>query len=260
MRRAKRILQTVLFTIVTLAFLYSLPVRAQEHTAPVDDAIGSFNTSLPGFGGSYEAPRPPVPNPFAQPASAGGRPAKDGQASDSLPLLQLDRNWLTASAQTGFTAPPSFYSFSHNQATAADWNSALTGVLTAYLNRASTTYVRTTGDLETNGQRREAGATGEPGSQAFTMDWEVVHLVPTRLGSLEVAAGSFRQQLLSYAALPNSPLTDTFAGVSVFANGFESSLTLPDKNLSFSLRFGTQHLGPVLGNAPTKSFELSWTW
>ena len=260
MKALGRIAQTALLTFAMLAFVRPLPVQSQQRPAPVGDAISSFNTSLPGFGTTDQPSKPPAPNPFTRPAGNAGKPANDGQGSDSLPLLRLDRNWITAFTQAEFSAPPDFYSFSHNQAIPAGWNSSVTGVLTGYLNRTSTTYLRTTGDLETNGQRREAGATGEPGSQAFTMEWEAAHLVPTRFGPLEVAAGSFRQQLLSYSAFANSPLTDQLPGQIVSASGFETSLTLPDKNLSFALRFGTQHLGPALGNAHEKSFGLSWTW
>jgi hypothetical protein len=257
MCRATKILPALLFT---AAVLCPRPVHSQQKTTPSADATSAFNTSLPDVGTTYETSKPPVPNPFQRPASSSHKLVDDDVPDDALPLLQLDHNWLTAFAQAGFAAPPEFYSFDHNQTIAADWDNSLTGMLTAYVSSTGTTYVRTTGSLETNGQRRETGATGEPGSQVFTLEWEGAHIVPTRLGPLEVAAGSFRQQLLSYSAFANSPVTDLLPGRVVSANGFETSLTLPDKNLAFSLRFGAQHLGPALGNAHEKSFGLSWTW
>ena len=260
MKQVRRTVLSSLLAVAMACLLCPLRLDGQQKTTSAADATSSFNTVLSGFAGTYQAPKPVAPSPFVRPATRDARPADDEASADGLPLLQLNRNRITAFAQCAFTAPPVFYSFAHNEVTPANWNSAFTGVLTAYVNSSSTTYVRMTGDLETNGQRREATAPGEPGSQALTMEWEMAHLLSTKLGSVEVAAGSFRQQLLSYAPLANSPLTDPFAGSSVAANGFETSLTVPDRNLSFSLRFGAQHLAPVLGTAHTKSFELSWTW
>ncbi len=132
--------------------------------------------------------------------------------------------------------------------------------MTAYLSPSDTTSVRMISDLDIYGQKREAEAVGQPGGQAFTLEWEVAHLVPTRMGFLEVATGTYRQQLLSYAAFPNSPLADALPGYTVFGSGLETSLTLPDKNVTLSVRYGTQHLAQWVEKSHVAMFALSWTW
>ncbi len=231
---------------------------AQQMTAPVESAINPLTTPAPGTALS-QALRPPAPNPFQRPGSSAHQAPGDPDSPDSL-ALHLDHNWASASAHYAFTAPPAFYVPARDAFETRDWSSSTITDIRAYLGRSNTMTARMTGDLEIYGQRREAGAPADPGGESFTMQWELAKLLFTRLGPLEIAAGRFQQQLVSNPAFANSPITDVWAGYSASFGGFETTLTLPDKNLAFSLRFGSQYLGPALGKAHTAVFELSWTW
>jgi hypothetical protein len=177
-------------------------------------------------------------------------------------MLRRDGKWTSALAHYAFDAAPGFYSSSRNQAVGvgADWNSSLTGVFAAYANPKGTSYFRMTTDLELYGQKRDAGEPGPPGGKDITMEWEVAHLIPSRLGSVEFAAGIYRQQLLSYSAFPNTAVADPLPGYTVFGSGVETSVTLPDKNLTLTFRSGRQYLEHGLDKAHVSMFELSWTW
>ncbi len=258
MRGAKRIFQTAFLGVILVALLCPRSVHAQQITSSTQDGGSNFNTAPPSASALAQAAKPPAQNPFQRPSSTHQKADNDDSA-DSL-SLQLDRKWTTALAQAAFTAPPSFYSSCHNLSQTSDWDSVTTGAMTAYITPSYTSYVRMSGEFEMYGQKREAGATAEPGAQIFIMEWELAHLVNTNLGPLEVAGGRYRQQLMSYAAFANSPLQDTFLGYSGSAGGFETSVTLPDKNLTFSLRFGAEHLNATSYKAHTTQFGFSWTW
>src|SRR5271165_4015344 len=187
MRQAIRILRAVICTLAVAAMLFALPVHSQQAPALATSAGANFDPVMTSLGSLAQAAKPVTPDPFQRPGSSR-RKAEDRDSSDSL-SLQLDRKWTTALAQYGFGAPPQFYSFAHNESGASDWDSVASGAVTTYITRSFTTYLRMSSDFETQGQKREAGAIGEPGAQTFTMEWELAHVVPSRLGAMEVATG-----------------------------------------------------------------------
>jgi hypothetical protein len=260
MSRVMRIIGAALIILFGLvALLCPLSVHSQQVSAFAGNAGADFDTVAPHAGVLTQGAKPAAPNPFQQPWTITRKTAHDSLCSDCL-LFQADRRWMTALAQYAFIAPPEFYSFASNQFDTSDWDSVVSGTISAYINRSYTSYIRMSSDLDTSGQRRQAGALGEPGAQTFTMEWEVAHLLPSKLGPLEVAAGRYQQQLVSYSAFANGPLTTPFLGYSGSAAGFETSFTLPDRNISFSFRYGSEHLNATPGKAHATQFEFSWTW
>lgn len=204
-------------------------------------------------------PQPPASDPFQRPGYKPHSAADDNAHADSVPLLQWDPAWSRTYVQYAFAAPPSFYSFAPRQTGSVEWDSALTGVFAASLNGAGT-FTRMTADFETSGERREASAPGNPGDQALTLEWELGRLVPSRLGSVEFAAGIYRQRLLSYAAFANTAIADTLAGSPVTGAGLETSVTLPDRNLSLTFRYGRQRFDHAADTQRAIVLVLSRSW
>jgi len=259
MSRAK-ITDIAIAALASLSVLCPLAARSQQMAAaPAEDVGSGFAMSAPNARALAQTLTPSAPNSFQRPASSGWNRPDDGKSAESL-QWQRDRSRISALALYDFTAPPSFYASSHNQLTASDWNSVASGAITGYLTRYYTTYIRATGEFQLDGEKRESGANGQPGTQTFTTQWESAHLLPSRLGLAEVAAGVYRQQLVSYGSFANSAIADEFAGSSISAHGLETTLTVPDKNLTLSVHHGTQYLGRTLGKAHLTMFELSWTW
>lgn len=167
---------------------------------------------------------------------------------------------MSAAGAYAFAAAPVFYSPSLNASAPGDWDSVLSGAVAAHLNRSRTTDLRVSSDLEYYGQRRQTGSGGEPGGQSLTAEWQVAHLLPSRFGAMEFAAGGYQQRLVSFPAYANGPLTSVLLGYSASSVGFETTVTLPDKNIAFSFRYGTEHIGTNPDKARVAVFELSWTW
>jgi hypothetical protein len=257
MNRAGTIFRTIFLTIALALLVGPAAAAAQQSTPSIEDPLSKLNTSAPSASELSQGLRPQTPNPFQQPGSGVRKGSNDGARADSW-MLQIDRKWTSASAVYAFSAPPGFYSSGRDQSDSNDWDSFVTSEITGYVNRSNTTYLRLSSDLETYGQKREAGDVGGPGGQNLTIQWEAAHLVSSKFGALEIAAGRFQQQLVSNFASPNSPLTDVWAGHAAASAGFETTFTLPDKNIVFSMHGGT--LGPGLGKAHLATFELSWTW
>lgn len=248
-----KIFRAILIGLALLMWVCAIRAASAQQNTTLQNALANLNGSNPA-----QFLRPVAPSPFALPGGSGPKLAADSGSGDSL-ALEKDTHWTITTAQYAFSAEPGFYSTAH-QSRASDWDSVISGGLAAYVNRSNTSYVRMTSELETYGQKRETAAAGQPGGQTLTMEWEVAHLLPTKLGMVEVAAGPYREQAFAYAAFANSPVSDTLLGYSGRTIGFETSITLPDKNLSFSFRRGAQYLGPALDKARLATFELSWTW
>ena len=259
MSGAKSILHASVLVLEMMALLRPLAAKAQQVTSSVEDQSGDVNKLASSAKALSDTSQPADLNPFDRPWSSQRKSADDAESSDSL-LIEMDRKWAITSAAYSFTATPDFYSPAHNALNSADWNSSLSGAFATYLNHGGTTSLRMTGDLEIYGQRRDAGMAGNAGAQDFTMEWEISHVVPSRFGSLEVAAGWYQQQLVSYPAFANGPLTDVLLGYSASSVGFETTVTVPDKNISLSFRYGTERVGSTPDKSRAALFEFSWTW
>ncbi len=239
------------------ALLCPLSAHTQQMTSSIQDPGSQVNTLASSARMLAQGTKATSTNPFERPASSEDR--TDSDSPDSL-LLQSDGKFTSYSAEYAFTAPPDFFWFDHDHSDLVEWNSSLTSAFTAYLNPSSTTAMRMTGDLESYGQRRQAGMAGDPGARVFTMQWEASHVVDSPVGSLEIAAGRYRQHLVSYPAFTNGPLTDVLLGYSATSAGFQTTATLPDRNIALSFRYGSEHLGSIANKAHTTLFEFSWTW
>jgi len=241
-----------------LALLRPLPAHAQQMNSSLQQRSDA-STLTPSLNALSQTLTPAPPNPFQRPGNAVHKTADDADAPDSL-LYLMNRTWVSTSAAYSFAAPPSFYAPQHNDFDPAIWNSSVSGAVSASVRRSGTTSVRMSGDLENYGQRRQSGTSGDPGTQTLTMEWEFSQLLPTRLGALEVAAGRYQQQLVSNRAFANGPLTDVLMGYSASSVGFETSFTLPDKNIGLTVRYGTERVGFEAGKSHATTFEFSWTW
>ncbi len=259
MNRAKSVIQAVGVVLTLMALLRPRSIYAQQAPSSAQNSSGGITRLASGASVPPQTFTPPAANPFQRPGSH--ETADRGQPADAA-ILRRDGKWTSALAHYAFDAAPGFYSSSRSQpvGVGADWNSSLTGVFAAYANPEGTTYLRMTTDLELYGQKRNAGEPGFPGGKDITMEWEAAHLIPSRLGSVEFAAGIYRQQLLSYSAFPNTAVADPLPGDTVFGSGVETSFTLPDNNLTLSFRSGRQHLEHGSGKARVSMFELRWTW
>lgn len=250
-----KIFRAILIGLALLMWVCAIRAAAQQNTT-LQNALADINGSNSAM--LYQFLRPVTPSPFALPGGSAHQPVADSNSGDSL-VLEKDTHWTITTAQYAFSAVPGFYSTAH-QTGAGDWDSVISGGLAAYVNHSATSYVRMTSELETYGQKRETGAAGQPGGQTLTMEWEVAHLLPTKLGPLEIATGAYREQAVAHAPFANGPISDALLGYSGTTVGFETSVTIPDKNFTFSFRRGTQNLGPALGKARESIFQFSWSW
>ena len=243
---------TVLMTIslFAAAAMLSPALAGAQQVSPA----GKLDAFMPGA-----MPQPVKPDPFQRPGYKPHSAADENAHADAVPLLQLDRSWNRTYVQYAFAAPTSFYSPGRNQISPAEWDSALTGVFAAYLDHSGT-FTRMTTNLELDGEQREASAVGNPRTQALTAEWELGRLVPSRFGWLDLATGIYRQRLLSYAPFANTAIADTLAGAPVSGAGVESSVTLPDRNLSLTFRYGRQHLDNAQQRQRVVGLGLSWSW
>ncbi|HKD85492.1 MAG TPA: hypothetical protein VKB58_12145 [Terriglobales bacterium] len=243
------------FAFLSLGLLCPLAAKAQKINS------SSYSSSFLNFSSesgesSSEATNPVAPNPFERPWG-NNQQGSDAQSGDALSSV-VDRKWMTAAGAYAFAAAPAFYSSGPVGAEARGWDSDLSGAVAAHLNHSRTTDLRISSDLESYGQRRQTGSGGDPGGQTLTLDWQVAHLLPSRFGAMEVAAGGYEQRLISFPAYANGPLTDVLLGYTASSVGFKASVTLPDKNITFSFRSGTEHVG--IDRARVAIFELSWSW
>ncbi len=261
MNRARSVFRAASLVLTLIALLRSRDFYGQQTTLSTESSSSGITTLASGPSAPSQTFTPPAANPFQRPGSSAHGAAERAQPAEPG-ILRRDCKWTSVLAHYAFDAAPGFYSSSRNQPLggSADWNSSLTGVFAAYAHTKGTSYLRMTTDLELYGQKRDAGEAGFPGGKDITMEWEVAHVIPSRLGSVEFAAGIYRQALFSYSAFPNTAIADPLPGDTVLGSGLETSFTLPDKNLTLSFRSGRQYLEHGSDKALISTFELSWTW
>ena len=244
-----------IFAFIYLGLLCPLTANAQNLNSSLNSS-SFLNFSTQSAGSPPQSADSPASSPYERPWG-NTQQGSDAQSADALSSV-VERKWMSAAGAYAFAAGPAFYSAGFNTSESRDWDSVLSGAVAAHLNRSRTTDLRVSSDLECYGQRRQTGSGGEPGGQALTVEWQVAHLLPSRFGAMEVAAGGYQQRLVSFPAYANGPLTDVLLGYSASSVGFKTSVTLPDKNITFSFRSGTEHVG--IDRARVAVFELSWTW
>jgi hypothetical protein len=257
MKKATQFVPVILMAVTWVALLDPQPGSAQQILASTGDA-GRSVASETGAGQAPTVSQPSSTNTFIRPGGSNRQPAEASSSSDSLGFA-FDRKWASTAAQYTFTAPPAFYNFTRSQpGLAMDWNSALAGAFAVRLSPSGATAIRMTGGLETFGERRGPAALANPGGQSLTVEWEFAHALSSKFGPLELAAGAYKQRLISYPGFADGPTTDVLLGYSAYSTGLETSLTLPDKNFAFSLRYGKQNL--AWEKSRTVIFEFSWGW
>jgi len=221
---------------------------AQQTATPVAQAVT-------GAASASEATVAPS-NLFQRPGETASKTASDG---DGTILLQADSNRTSVLGQYAFTTAGSFYA-DGRAFQRSDWSSDVTGTVTAFFNSSYTSAFRVSGDLLTYGEKRQPGAAGDPGGQTFTAEGEFVRVVSSRLGPLEIGGGSYWQKLVANRAFANGPITQALQQYSGSERGFETTLTLPDRNLVFLFRYGKEDVGIPNVRSHAATFQLSWTW
>jgi hypothetical protein len=238
-------------------FLHLLPltvalfasVSAQQTATPVAQSGN-------GAASASEANVAPG-NLFQRPGETATKTSSD---SDGTLLLQADRNRTSVLGQYAFTAAPGFYSDGRSTFERSDWNSDVTGAVTAYFSSSYTSALRLSADFLSYGEKRQPGGTGDPGGQSFTAEGEFVRVVSSKLGALEIGGGSYWQRLVSNRAFLNGPITQALQQYTGSESGFETTLTLPDRNLVFLFRYGKEDVGVPNLRSHATTFQLSWTW
>ena len=201
--------------------------------------------------------RPQPANPFTLP---GSDDRGNASAADALGV-QFEHARFITSATFAFDAPSEFYTPRRDGVLTGYWNSSLTGSLARSITPSETTYVRFTGDFERFGQRREPSEVVSAGGQTMTFEWELAHLVGSRLGALEFSAGPYRQRSISPPVTSGGgPISDVLLGYSGYESGWETAINLPERNLSLTFRCGNETLGSTRERKRLKLFELSWSW
>jgi hypothetical protein len=256
MTRTRALLLIVLIAAL-LPTLHTPTASAQQTLASLTEKVSAAERTAPAPAATVGSARIASASPFERPEKLASNITTD---TDGSLLLQIDGKRTSLLGQYAFTAPSSFYSPNRTAFNRDEWNSDLAGGVTAFLNSTATSAVRVTGELLTYGEKRQLAAAGAPGGQAFTLEGEFVRVAGSRLGPLEIAEGGYWQKLAAYGAYANSPVTEILQGYSGSERGFQTKITVPDRNLVFLFRYGSEHVGAAYTHSRVATFQLSWTW
>jgi hypothetical protein len=256
MTRARALLLIVLIAAL-LPRLHTPTASAQQTMASLTENVSAAEGTATAPSATGESGTIASPRPFERPEKLASKITTD---TDGSLLLAIDGNRTSFLGQYAFAAPPDFYSPNRTAFNRGDWSSDLSGAFTGFLNSTATSAVRLTGELLTYGEKRKFAAPGAPGGQAFTLEGEFVRVAGSRLGPLEIAEGGYWQKLAAYGAYANSPVTEILQGYSGSESGFQTKITVPDRNLVFLFRYGSEHVGAAYPRSRVATFQLSWTW
>ena len=256
MTRARALLLVVLIAAL-LPMLHAPTASAQQTIASQTENTSAAEGAATATSATAESGTIASPSPYERPQKPASKITTD---TDGSLLLTIDGNRTGLLGQYAFTAPSDLYSPNRTAFNRGEWNSDLVGGVTAFLNSSATSGVRLTGELLSYGEKRRFVAPGTPGGQAFTLEGEFLRVAGSRLGTLEIAEGGYWQKLASYGAYANSPVTEILEGYSGSESGFQTKITVPDRNLVFLFRYGSEHVGAAYTHARVATFQLSWTW
>jgi hypothetical protein len=99
--------------------------------------------------------------------------------------------------------------------------------------------------------------------QSFSMEWGITHLVPLdrRMTKfLEFGAAGYDGWVSRNSAAFPSSLSPTGVPLSVHAAGFQAGFIVPEKNLSFTLKYEPEYKAHNLSRGGIVVIEVSWTW
>lgn len=241
--------------------LLSAFAGAQETSLPMSEFTNYMKAQT-----YVEVPLPPSPlgdNAFLQSDSDDRDAASEVGASDEPLTLQLGHKRLNSSISFLYSAPASDYlAKPGNQITGA-WQNSLIGGIAFDLNRRGATAVQLNSDVELYGPVQQLSDRQQASGQDLAFDFGIVQLFPldkanTRSFSLEV--GGYRQWLVSQPLFASGPIAVREPGYVVSSTGLQAGFTLPESNMTFSLRYGTECLAHAWQKPNAVELQFSWTW
>jgi hypothetical protein len=198
------------------------------------------------------------------PAVAYATPNQGGDNNTADQSLTLDWNWHRVETSVAYTfSAPSQASAGTIYALPQYWTNSIETAHTLKLAKDNRTSASLSTDWEI--RRPERSVKGTPGTQgqSFSMEWGITHLVPLdrqRRRSLEFGAAGYDGWVSTNSAAFPSRLSSTGGPLSVHAAGFETGFIVPEKSLSFTLKYEPEYKVHNLSRGRIVVMGVSWTW
>lgn len=262
-----RCLTTIFRTVVCFALIRladSSTALAQQTSLPATNGAVDYVSKATIFGAqfSFQA-QLSAPNSSLETPGAGAAASRIDYANIRQRSITLAWDWNQASSwfDYSFTTtggrydPGGVWNFYSGPST----HSIMSGN-TVYLTKDNATAASLSTDWEIQEQAQPVKGTS-PG-EYFTMEWGLTHLLSLdtqKTKFLEVGLAGYDEWPVS-GSITVLPFTQLSGGASVsqHALGFQTNLTLPEKNFSLSFKYEPEYLRH--GQGPVVMVNASWTW
>jgi hypothetical protein len=263
--RYRRFSASLLLTgFACLCLLRPVFAAAQETTSVMPEFINYMKAQT-----IVEVPlappaHPPGDSAFLQPDGGGSDANRDvGAASDEPFTIQLGHKRLNSSMSFLYSAPGNDYlGRPGNQITGA-WQSSLIGGIAFDLGKRNATAFQLNSDVEIYGPVQQLSDRQQPSGQDLTFDFGLVQLFPLNkafMRSFTLEVGGYQQWLVSQPLFASGPVAVREPGYTVSSTGLQVEITLPEHNMTLSLRYGTERLARAWQKPNAVELQFSWTW
>jgi hypothetical protein len=264
MRHLNIIFWIILCCLALLSLIGSSTALAQQTSSQATNDAVDYVSKAKVFGAQFSF-QALLPTPSSSIDASGTRPAAGGShyfdAWQRSVTLAWDWNQASSWFNYSFTTPGGRYDpgGAWNFYSGPSTHSIMSGN-TVYLTKDSATAASLSTDWEVQGQQQPAKGTRP--AEYFTLEWGFTRLLTldtqkTKL--LEVGLAGYDEWPVSgtIAGLPFSSISGG-TSVSQHAFGFQTNLTLPEKNFNVSFKYEPEYLHRAQG--PVVMVSAVWTW
>jgi hypothetical protein len=232
---------------------------AQESTVGAGDSISHFAMQrfpeLPLMSGS----QPAVDSPFVlqdRGASAVGTP-------DALFSLNLQHERLNGAIGVLYSPPPGEYLPRPGAAITDGWQNSVAGELSFDLEHGGSVSMEFNADVEIYGSEQQPLDRKQASAQDSKFEWGLAKQFPANnivKYSMGLEIGGFHEWTITQPLLAGGPLIVREPSYTLFSAGLQTAFTVPDKDMTFTVRYGFDRLMQEPQKHRALAIELSWNW
>jgi hypothetical protein len=251
----------ILFTGFACTWLLSGFAGAQETSLPMSEftkyvkAQNFVEIPLPSS--------PPGDNAFLQTDGGDRNTTSEVDTSDEPLTIQLEHKRFSSSISFLYSAPDGDYLAKPGNQVTGGWQNSLIGGIAFDLNRRKATAVQLNTDVEMYGPVQQLFDRQQASGQDLTFDFGIVQLFPRNKvvpRSFRLELGNYQQWFVSQSLFASGPIAVREPDYMVSSTGVQAIFTLPENNMTFSLRYGTEHLAHAWQKPNAVTLQFSWTW
>ncbi len=182
---------------------------------------------------------------------------------DGLFSLQWEHKRLNGSIDLLYSPPSREYLSRPVNPMMNGWQNSMVGELSIDLNHGGSMSIQLNTDVEVYGTEQQPYDRQQASAQDLMFDWGLAKqfsLNKPSTYSMDLEIGGFQEWTITQSLLAGGALVVREPGYTIFSTGLQTALTLPEKNMTLTFRYGIEHLMQPPQRHRSLAIELSRSW